>query len=740
MNTVSRFVVLLAVVGLAAWCFADALFYDGMFAFRDAAHFYYPLFQFIQSEWSVGRVPLCSPYENLGMPLAANPAASVFYPGKLIFFLPIDYGWAYKSYILAHVVLAAAGAYWLARGWKAGARAAGVCAISYAFSGSVLMQYTNVIFLVGAAWLPFGVLTAERMLHRRSPRWAVLLGTVLALMTLGGDPQMAYNLGLLAAFYAVWLWWDRRRVRRAVGGPEGRQTWWNTRPALLALAATIGVGLSAVQVLPSLELASRSERSGNGWNERLSCSSDQSDGHTEHVYHFSVGPWRLAEYVWPNVAGRQFPVHRRWLEIIPAEGRIWTPSLYMGLLPLLLAANAMRLRRGRTRVKWISWTVVLAVIASFGWYGLGWLVHEVRMGCGAAPEDWLIAAPVGGVYWLMTLVLPGYGWFRYPAKLLVVAALGLSVLAARGWDRTLTRPSTRLRRGLLWLGGVSLLAAAVVLAVQPCWHGWLAGVEPDPLFGPLDTHGAATDLVMSLLQTAVICALGWWLLCRASDGARWVAPAMVLLVAVDLAAANGWMIACAPADSWQGESKLAVAIRRDSSHRQGTKDATASGPIRVWRHPIWFPAEWKTQGSVDRLAEAVCWDRDSLWPKYNLAFGIRVTEVHDTIMPREYEALLAEPNGAYSSLACRTAQYAILPEGEVLPGGEPLRVDLRGVGLWYHPDHLEGAREADSKVTDCPGGRWSFLAGGLISACAWLGSVAWWVCIKWSNHGWASRQ
>ena len=46
---------------------------------------------------------------------------------------------------------------------------------------------------------------------------------------------------------------------------------------------------------------------------------------------------------------------------------------------------------------------------------------------------------VGGLYWLMTVVLPGYVYFRYPAKLLVIAALGLSMLAARGWDDALSR-------------------------------------------------------------------------------------------------------------------------------------------------------------------------------------------------------------------------------------------------------------------------------------------------------------
>ena len=46
--------------------------------------------------------------------------------------------------------------------------AAGLCAVSYAFGGNVLFQYCNVVFLVGAAWLPAALLASDWMLLRRS--------------------------------------------------------------------------------------------------------------------------------------------------------------------------------------------------------------------------------------------------------------------------------------------------------------------------------------------------------------------------------------------------------------------------------------------------------------------------------------------------------------------------------------------------------------------------------------------
>ena len=224
--TRSRLIVILSIAGLLVWCFADALFRGGMFVFRDAAHYYYPLFQLVADQWAAGRVPLWNPYENLGMPLAADPTASVFYPGKLIFALPLGYAWTYKLYIMAHLLLAAAAAYRLARHWQASVIAAGVCAISYAFSGNVLVNYCNVVYLVGAAWMPLALLAADRMLRERSLRWAAALGMVLALMVLGGDPQAAYHAGLLAAMYAAWLWWcDPSTTDRALALKQARSFW-----------------------------------------------------------------------------------------------------------------------------------------------------------------------------------------------------------------------------------------------------------------------------------------------------------------------------------------------------------------------------------------------------------------------------------------------------------------------------------------------------------------------------------
>ncbi len=217
--------------------------------------------------------------------------SAVFYPGQLIFALPIDYSLKFNLYIAAHMLLAAWGAFALARclltqrsgdelthcsvpegelptqsldrqlpdaRTTAALRllAAGFCSLSYAFSGAVLFQYCNIVFLVGAAWLPLALLAAVRMLAERSLLWALALGTCLALMVLGGDPQAAYHAGLLAA---LWAWFQRRDTAPTSHVHDGDGNTGQRRPAvhrhalsLLAMAAVSGACLSAVQIVPAL--------------------------------------------------------------------------------------------------------------------------------------------------------------------------------------------------------------------------------------------------------------------------------------------------------------------------------------------------------------------------------------------------------------------------------------------------------------------------------------------------------
>jgi hypothetical protein len=775
-----------------AWLFGRALLTDELPVYRDAAHYYYPLYHLVAGEWEAGRLPLWNPYDGLGEPLAADATAAVFYPGKLIFALPLGYDANYKLYIVAHVLLCGVTALMAARGFHRSWPAATLCALSYAFSGSVLFGYCNVVYLVGAAWLPLALLAIDRTLVRRNWRWAIALGVVLALMIFGGDPQLAYHAGLVAALYCIVLCCrgGQNTTARERNRSKATYTGWR-RLLLLVFAGATAFLLAAVQILPSAEWARHSTRahsdSARNIYELFALASYESPsrdlrpsfllaalapretrpprvnlllgqlqpGHHEDSYQFSVAPWHLATFIWPNCLGQEFPTHTRWINALPAEGGAWTPTLYMGLLPLVLALSQMRLGNGRARLPpsqyrnlpgievaaalarreprpprrtpricWLSWTALIAVLASFGWYGVGWVVGEVLHVAGrdaASP----LGAPFGGPYWLMQTLLPGYVMFRYPAKWLVVAAMALSLLAAFGWDRAIapslsadaprrcTAALTFVRRALLIIVGVTVALLGITAAAMSVFSWWneLASLVPaDPLFGPFDRSRAAAAVIYALLHTLAVAGLMLCILARsASEGGAAIGsesghgvptggddadrasasePAMrlarlvpvfprlrfglvscilLLLTAIDLAIAQRNLVPTAPAESWGAASPLVTSIQKIKP-LQGTPSAH-DPPARLWRISPPLPDQWKMTTSLDRQRVNQAWDRQALHPRYHLLERLNVLNAHGSLQLREVAAFLDRQRRA--RLKKTGVKFVIAPASQGPPGFTP---------------------------------------------------------------------
>ncbi len=255
--TVPIILVLACFAALFLACYSPVLFQDRQFGFRDAGHYYYPLYQRVQKEWEAGRWPLWEPEENAGMPLLGNPTAAVLYPGKLIYTM-LPYAWGARVYVIAHSVLAFVAMLVLMRSWQVSWTGSGLSALAYTFGVPILFQYCNVIYLVGAAWLPLGFHAVDRWV-RLGRRWGLIeLAVVLAMQTLGGDPQSSYLLGLAGVGYAAGLAWSRRqtgdrpRARSHDVPSAGSFAWWWLPTAILGIATWVIVTLILAQWLPTI--------------------------------------------------------------------------------------------------------------------------------------------------------------------------------------------------------------------------------------------------------------------------------------------------------------------------------------------------------------------------------------------------------------------------------------------------------------------------------------------------------
>ncbi|MFB0538129.1 MAG: YfhO family protein, partial [Anaerolineae bacterium] len=203
---------------------------------------------------------------------------------------------------------------------------------------------------------------------------------------------------------------------------------------LLALAMLVGLGVAAVQLLPTAELALLSQR--------------QSGAEYEFAMTYSFWPWRLFTLFAPDFFGN------------PAKGdywgyaNYWEDCGYVGVLPLLLALIAisiyLRQKRGR-RTFPIPYPLSLIPFFSL----LCFLSLLLAMGKNLP------------LYPLVFRWVPGFGFFQAPARFLYLYTLGMATLAGLGAD--LIGPSRRLERvsGYGVVIGLAILLATAAIRLLP---------------------------------------------------------------------------------------------------------------------------------------------------------------------------------------------------------------------------------------------------------------------------------
>jgi hypothetical protein len=698
-----RFLLILACFGtLLLICYAPVLFGDRQFGYRDAAQYYYPLYQRVQAEWNAGRWPLWEREENAGMPLLGNPTAAVLYPGKLIFAM-MPYAWGARIYVVAHTALAFVSMLVLLRSWQASWVGSTLSALTYAFGSPILFQYSNVIYLVGAAWLPLGLHAVDRWVRRDKRSGLFELTIVIAMQTLGGDPESAYILGWAAGGYAAGISWSRARqvrcearktgdsrrpissLRRSVAlvvfgllfwtaatlavamwlvqvplrghavrapawvawlpagvtaawglAAAGFVLYWRRRSWRLklgftllglAMSAALAVMLTAAQLFPVIEFAERTVRAVVGPHD---------------LYRFSIEPFRLTELLWPNVMGVQFNGNTHWRDALSLPGirpDVWVLWLYLGALTLILASGALALRQGPPWRVWLTVLVLVSILGSLGQYTSPiWVARVV-----AATSHWPVSRDLliwfgpldrgdipirldgfprdgdGSVYWWMTMVLPGFRQFRFPAKLFTFTALGLAALAGIGWDDLRT---DRARRIVVLLTSCLILTLAVLAGVCIARPAVLKAFRAAAIasnFGPFDADGGFRAIIRSLVQASIVLGFGRMILAKVRTHPQLAGSCMLLLITADLAAANARCVLTVPQSVLDSKPEVLRIIEDAERQHPGP------GFYRIHRMPEWTPRSWQTSSSADRAVDFVSWEHETLLPKYGINLGVEYT-------------------------------------------------------------------------------------------------------------------
>lgn len=462
--------VLLTPAGLILLFFNRMALSNLILARGDTFLYFYPYWTAAAEALRAGRVPLWNPDLFMGVPFLANSQVGFLYPLNWPLWLALPTPYAVSASILVHLLIAALGAYLAGRRTLALGRVAALFAAAlFALGGYLTAQVEHINQLQGLAWLPwFFAALAPAVASQGARPWqdrlriVLAVGMLFALQLLAGHTQTAFITGV-----AVTAWLMFSLISYLSGSSEPDRFRAVLRVLLVwGAGVTLAVILSAVQLLPTLELAGQSSRQGGlTLNEVLS---------------FSWHPVHLTRALLP-------PYNRPLF------------SEYVAFLPItalaLAVVGAWAWRRDRRVAAW-GFLVLLGFVLALGRF-----------------------TPV---YYLLGR-LPGFDLFRAPSRWLVVAALGLALLAGYGWQRLCNyvdagRPGGAPRATLVR----PLIAAAAGLALLVGWGylaAWPAGFLPVGAEAPFE-RPAPLSLLGWLIEAALAVLLFWIIFTSPRERAR----------------------------------------------------------------------------------------------------------------------------------------------------------------------------------------------------------------------------
>ncbi len=202
-NKPSPFVILIIIVVLGYWQISF-----GVYGLKwDVIDVVLPFRYFFSECIKSGYFPFWDPYQQTGTPFYADLQAPTYYPELIITSMFGGYG-VYTMHVLFVVYLgiAATGMYKLSFYFNKSRGASLIAGLSYSFSGYIVGHGQHFFLLVGAAWIPFVILSYIRLNQNREIIDSLKTGIFVFLMLTGAyqalSIAMAYLL-LLIFIYSL---------------------------------------------------------------------------------------------------------------------------------------------------------------------------------------------------------------------------------------------------------------------------------------------------------------------------------------------------------------------------------------------------------------------------------------------------------------------------------------------------------------------------------------------------------
>lgn len=373
-QNIRKYSTILIIILLAPIFFYSVVFNSGEMLYSpdsDIVYFTSSYKNFLSSELSSnGEIPFWNPYIYSGHPLLGNPQAGIFYPLNVIFFL-VDSDYAFNIIFIINVILAGIFMYLFARSIRINDFGSLVAAISFMFSAVFIERIYagHLLILDNIVWLPLALYMIEMVFQKKNFMYGFLLSIPISFSIFSGHLQFTLYSLLAMAFYTLFkLVTEKKIMSRSVFAAIS-----------VVVGVILGIGIAAVQVLPTLELSSLSTRSIHDYSFATS---------------YSMDPIQTLSFAMPNLFGSP----EYWWGFT----NFWEFSSYVGVMTLVLAIAGAIFVRG-----------------PYKWFFIFLGIFSIMFSLGKN-------FPLFSAFFDY---VPGFDAFRFPARILYLASFSISMLA-----------------------------------------------------------------------------------------------------------------------------------------------------------------------------------------------------------------------------------------------------------------------------------------------------------------------
>lgn len=406
------------------------LFYTPDFARSDIWNFHYPVKDFLSRSLKQGQLPFWSEKMGTGFPLFAEGQIGALYIFNILTFLlfPTWFGWNLSYVILFFISFL--GSYLFFRKLGISWKSSLFSAFSFSFGGYFIVQSVHLSYVQSASLMPWLFLLGDYLWKRPSKKYVFLFGVVLSQQLFAGGIQWVF-----ISLLGVILYLAFKLMQQT---PDELMK----KIVIISFSVLFGIGLSAPQVIPSLELRDNSIR--------------RSGVSLESIFRFPYRPKDLITFVLPNFFGT--PKDGTYPSTFETDfGIYWENTAYVGILPLLFFLIAIVKKKKKSWEKAFLFLGVFSLLLALG-----------------------ESTPLSIIF-----DMPVFNNFRVPSRFLILTTFSLTAVAGAGLDWfTLSFLSKKAKKKVLsHLSSIILLIAIIDLFVYGFSYNLLVPVK-DALAAP----------------------------------------------------------------------------------------------------------------------------------------------------------------------------------------------------------------------------------------------------------------